>query len=49
MSETQVNGDLYYKLTIVSIHRDTDRVTIWILGTWCYEPQEMVNVGLQGR
>jgi hypothetical protein len=46
METVPVDGDQYYKLTIVSIHRDKDGETIWILGTWCYHAQDMEKVRL---
>lgn len=40
------NGDAYWKLRIVSIHREVDG-THWVLGTWFYSSEHLSLVKLQ--
>jgi hypothetical protein len=49
MGQVQPNGDKYYKMDIVSIHRGKDGETVWILGTWYYAPLDLEKLKIDNR
>lgn len=46
LRERQTDGHGYWKMKVVSIHRDKK---YWVIGLWFYSPSELSTVGLTGR
>ena len=48
LRERQTDGHGYWKMKVMSIHRDKRR-KYWVIGLWFYSPSELSTVGLTGR